>query len=466
LNPAISLRRRLQFALLSVFALGIVAASSYFYFDTHGTHEAVRARTLQQQARELLAAGPPSPDGKRSATVPTGWTDHYATPGSGFQFTYYDLAGRVLATSANLNNRPPIPLTDAPDAGELFGRVHFVGPKAVPSLTVRVPGANMLLVVSRADPDAEALAESLFEERVEPIYVALPFGVTALILAMAIVGWSLRPLDRASREAARVGPSELSQRIATEGLPIEIRPLVDSFNSALGRLATAYETERRLTADAAHELRTPISILSLRLQRAKLDGGAVPWPVIEEDVGRLTRMVSRLLDLARRESGEASDAPRERVDLGRIVRAAAASLIPIAEARDRIIAVETPDDPVWVCGVSAELTEMVVNLIENAVLHGSGLVTVGIAPSSDESDVVKFVVADEGAGVPLELRDVVFDRFRKGSERASGSGLGLAIVRMIAETHGGRVECVSAKSGQFEVTLPCARSRSAASQLQ
>ena len=99
------------------------------------------------------------------------------------------------------------------------------------------------------------------------------FGVTALILAMAIVGRSLRPVDRASREAARVGPSELTQRIVTEGLPIEIWPFVDSFNSALARLATAYAAERWLTADAAHELRTPTSILSLRLQRAKLDGG-------------------------------------------------------------------------------------------------------------------------------------------------------------------------------------------------
>lgn len=441
--------------MLSLFALGIIAASSYFYFDTHGTYETVRARTLQQQARELLAAGPPSLDGKLRAKVPLGWADDYATPGSGFQFTYYDAGGRVVATSANLSNRPPIPLTDAPNAGELFGRVHFVGPKAVPSLTARVPGADMLLTVSRADPDAEALAESLFEERVEPIYVALPFGVTALILAMAIIAWSLRPLDRASREAVRVGPSELTQRITTEGLPIEIRPLVDSFNSALDRLATAYETERRLTADAAHELRTPISILSLRLQRAKLDGGEVPWPIIEEDVGRLTRMVSRLLDLARRESGEASDAARERVDLCRIVRAAAASLIPIAEARGRVITVETPDDPVWVCGVSTELTEMVVNLIENAIIHGSGVVTVGITLALDKSGV-KLIVADEGVGVPAELRDVVFDRFRKGSERASGSGLGLAIVRKIAEAHDGRVECVPAKNGQFEVTLPWA----------
>lgn len=442
---------------MSLFGLGIIAASSYFYFDTHGTYEAVRARTLQQQARELLEAGPPSADGKRAAKVPTGWIDDYARPESGFQFAYYDARGRVLATSANLANRPPIPLTDAPPAGQVSGRVHFVGPKAVPSLTVRAPGGNMLLVVSRADPDAEALAESLFEERVEPIYVALPFGVAALILAMAIIGWSLRPLDRASREAARVGPGELTQQITTEGLPIEIRPLVDSFNSALARLATAYEAERRLTADAAHALRTPISILSLRLQRAKLDGGPIPWPVIEEDVGRLTRMVSRLLDLARRESGEASNAPREQVDLSRIVRVAAASLIPMAEARGRLIEIETPDEPVWVCGVSSELAELVVNLIENAILHGKGVVTVAITPSLEDRDV-KLLVADEGAGVPPELRDLIFDRFRKGSERASGSGLGLAIVRKIAEAHGGKVECTSVQRGQFEVTLPRALS--------
>ena len=412
----------------------------------------MRARTLQQQARELLAAGPPSPDGKRGATVPIGSHD-YAIPGSGFQFTYYDAIGGVVATSANLDNRRPLPLTDPPRPGEPFGRVHFVGPKAVPSLTARVPGADMLLVVSRGDPDAEALAESLFEERVEPIYIALPFGVAALFLAMAIVGWSLRPLDRASRQASQVGPSELAQRIATKGLPIEIRPLVDSFNAALDRLATAYEAERRLTADAAHELRTPISILSLRLQKAKLDGGPMPWAVIEEDVGRLTRMVSRLLSLARRESAEASDALLERLDLGRIVRVAAASLIPVAEAQGRTIVVDTPDEPVTIRGVAAELTEMTINLVENAIVHGSGLVTIAIRSAPLGSNI-RLVVTDQGTGVSPELGDAVFDRFRKGSERASGSGLGLAIVREIAQAHDGGVECFPGPSGRFEVTLP------------
>ena len=453
MNTGISLRRRLRLALLSLFALGIVAASSYFYFDTHGTYEAVRARTLQQQARELIAAGAPSGDGKRGVGVPTGWSDDYARRGSGFQFTYYNALGRVVATSANLAGRAPLPLTDAPRANRLFGHIHFLGPEAVPALTARVPGGDMLLVVARADPNAEALAESLFEERVEPIYVAVPFGIAALILALVIVGWSLRPLDRASREAARIGTGDMTRRIAADDLPVEIRPLVDSFNAALDRLGTAYETERRLTADAAHELRTPISILSLRLQRARLDDAPIPWSAIEEDVLRLTRMVSRLLDLARRESGAPSDVPHERVDFGRVVRAAAASLVPIAEARGRTVIVEAPDDPVQVLGSSAELGEMVINLIENAIIHGKGVVTVLIEAESDTSDVT-LVVSDEGSGVPAELRDAVFERFRRGSERASGSGLGLSIVRKIAQSHGGRVECMSVPGSRFELTLP------------
>lgn len=450
LTGSISLRRRLQFALLSLFACGIVAASSYFYFDTHGTYEAVRERTLQQQARELLNAGPPSGKGAAAVNVPPGWADDYTSPASGFAFTYYDAEGHVVATSANLDGRAPLPLTDAPRSGRQFGRIHFLGPHAVPALTVRASGKSALLVVARADPKAEALAESLFEERVEPIYVALPFGIAALLLALAIIGWSLRPLERASRQAAGVGPHDLARRIATDDIPVEIRPLVNSFNEALDRLATAYEAERRFTADAAHELRTPISILSLRLQRAKLDDTPIPWATIEQDVRRLTAMVSRLLELARRESGTNAPPPHEPIDFGRIVRSAAASLLPMVEVRGRTIAVVTPDDPVLIDGSAAEMTEMIVILIENGIVHGKGEVFVHLTA---EDDAV-LVVSDEGPGIPDDLGEAAFDRFRKGSAQAPGSGLGLAIARKIAETHGGCIACSPDSKGGIEVRLP------------
>jgi signal transduction histidine kinase len=149
--------------------------------------------------------------------------------------------------------------------------------------------------------DARRAHVGLFvEETGDWLLVFVPLAAASFALVWSIGWWSLRSLARASREAAAIGPANPSGRVHADGLPREIRPLVDAVNGALGRLDHAFAAQRRLTADAAHELRTPLAVLSLRLQRAKLDG-AVNWPAVERDLAQMSRLVGQLMQLARME---------------------------------------------------------------------------------------------------------------------------------------------------------------------
>jgi two-component system, OmpR family, sensor histidine kinase TctE len=264
-----------------------------------------------------------------------------------------------------------------------------------------------------------------------------------------------RPLARASMEAQSIGPADLSTRLSVDGLPDEVRPLVDAVNGALERLAHAYQAERRLTADAAHQLRTPITVLDLRLQRARL-GGRIEWPTIEREMAQLRHLIDRLMDLARRDNvAQAVETPGapQAVNLARIVREYAAMVLPIAEKEGRSVIVEAPD-MVPFLGHADDLRDMVHNLLDNAVVHGRGTVRVAVRhETSGRGQEVVVEVADEGTGVPDALKEAMFDRFRKGTT-SPGAGLGLAIVRQVARSHGGEVGFLSGLGCRVRVVLP------------
>lgn len=302
--------------------------------------------------------------------------------------------------------------------------------------------------------EPRALAESLFAEMFEPFSVFLPFVLAALVLIWLISGWSLRPLARASREAATVGPKNLFTRLSTEGLPTEILALVEAMNSALDRLADAYEMERRLTANAAHQLRTPLAVLNLRLQRAKLED-TIDWPTVERELAGMNRLVNQLMDLARKENPamehNAADIPL--VNLARIVREAAAMTLPLAETEGRQMEVEARDK-VWVRGCADDLRDMVRNLLENALTHGRGTLRIDIRSAVNDHHQVIIEVSDEGAGIPDQLRETIFERFCKGNANSPGAGLGLAIVRQVAQNHGGQVRFLSGAGCRVQVLLP------------
>ncbi len=433
---AFSLKYRLLISLFVVSAIGIACAAVFAYREVYNTDEAIAERTMQGQASELLQAiAVDETTGAATVNLSPEWVDAYGRTDGKFTYTFYDVAGRAIAMSPNLAK--PLPAAAIPP-GQDFGPLEFRGPEAQMTMTALAPGGRRL-VVARDQVDSEALAESMLEESVEPMLLLVPSGIVALATIWLVGSWSLRPLERASREAADVGPGNPNARVTAAGLPAELLPLVGAVNGALDRLSRAYEAERRLTADAAHELRTPLAVLDLRLQRAQLTG-EVDWNIVRRDFQHLNRVVAQLLDLARMESAARAQPEPLSVNLPRIVREATAMVLPLADEAERDIEIEVEQEAVLsIRGYAADLRNMVRNLLDNALYHGRGKITValGRAAAPGDSHAIVLQVRDEGSGVPDELRETVFDRFRKGKASSAGSGLGLAIVQHVAHTHGG-----------------------------
>lgn len=421
--------------MVAVFVLGLVVSLLSYRTEVHDITSDLRASTLENQARELLESMRVRENGSIEVSAPPDWQAVYSSPSRQFVFTVFDAAHQPLAWSPNLSS--PLPYIPVDSRGQL-GPVEFIGGGAARRAIVAAHGPQgTTVLVGRAGGDHDQLVDSLFEEGSEQLTVIVPFAILALVLIWPITWWSLRPIARASREAARVGPRRPDLRISPNGLPREIQPLVEAVNGALDRLSRAYATERRLTADAAHELRTPLAVLNLRLQRARLTGNT-DWDAVERELGQMGRLVDQLLDLARKESlakeRRAEELPV--VNLSRVIREAAATVLPLMEASGRELDVEVPD-AVQVRGNSDDLRDMVRNLLENAVLHGRGKVSARIECPDQGSGLVAIEVVDEGAGVPPGQEEAVFQRFRRLNVDTPGSGLGLAIVRHVARSHGG-----------------------------
>lgn len=430
-----SLRWRLLGAMAIIFAFGVVATLVSYRSEVMRLGNDLWNRTLQEQARELLAGLQIRSDGSVQLDLSQAWRNAYADTRGYFAYTLFDSAGRPMMRSPNLG--APLPFFAVPK-DKAFAPINLigVGPDRRAIVAARVSNGDTL-VVARRDIARERLIDSLFEEGSEQLLVLLPFVGLALALMWVITWWSLRPVNRASREAAAVGPANPAVRISAGSLPREILPLVAAVNGALDRLADAYARERRITADAAHGLRTPLAVLSLRLQRAR-HSAAIDWPVIEREIAQVTALVAQLLDLARKESqsNNAGIATLPVVNLSRLVREVAATIVPLIESQGRQLEIDTPETAP-IRGRADDLRDLVRNLLENALVHGRGTVSVRVRRDDTRFGNVALEVADEGEGVPAGTEEEAFERFRKLHSDSPGAGLGLAIVRQVARSHGG-----------------------------
>ncbi len=294
------------------------------------------------------------------------------------------------------------------------------------------------------------------DEPFQDALVLAGFSLPALLLVWAVSSWSLRPLARVSQQARRIGPGNPVARLSSAGLPTEIVPLVEAVDDALDRMASAFEAERRFTQNAAHELRTPLAVLGLRLQRARQSGAgaaAPDWAAIEADLAQMNRLVAQLLDLARKQNASRTchGAARPVVNVARIAREACASILPLAETQGRYLSVTTPDT-LPAHGDADDLRDALRNLLENALQHGRGHIGVDGRLDSARGQI-RLCVSDEGAGFDAANTRAAFERFNKAS-LSPGMGLGLAIAREVLRSHGGDVVAMQGPPGRVEVYLP------------
>jgi two-component system, OmpR family, sensor kinase len=296
---------------------------------------------------------------------------------------------------------------------------------------------------------------------------ALVLGAFAVGLA-ALVAWvagsrALRPLTAIVDAAAHLADvGEFSQRLPETEHDPEVAHLTATFNRLIARVDRALATQQQFVADTSHELRTPLTTISGNLQLLQRTGvGAAPECAeilgdTREEVARMSRLVRDLLLLA--ESGEPTSMERRLVRLDLIARDVAQRY---AGARPDRVALTA--DEAWVSGDQDRLTQLVGNLMQNALRYSSerpGAVRVTVGTERDQACIT---FQDDGPGLPPEALERVFDRFYRvdrGRSRAmGGSGLGLAIVRYVAEAHGGRVWVENTAGGGacFHVVVPAER---------
>ena len=304
-----------------------------------------------------------------------------------------------------------------------------------------------------------AKRESSVRATLAKVNVFLGLGVLggtglALLAGLAVARRAIDPIARltsAAQEIARTRDPEVE--LPKSPADDEVADLARTLEEMLAALGAARaETEAMLTrqrefvADASHELRTPLTsvLANLELLEARLAGeDAEIADSALRSSRRMRRLVADLLLLARADAGR--EAPRRPVDLADVVRDAAAEEAPVAA--DHELEVAVPEGLV-VNGVPDDLHRLALNLIENAVAHTPPGTAVHVS-ARRENGSVRLDVADQGPGVPPEVRDRIFDRFvRGGGDGSPGSGLGLAIVSAVARGHGGSVTLESSGRGR------------------
>jgi signal transduction histidine kinase len=292
-----------------------------------------------------------------------------------------------------------------------------------------------------------------------PIMASIPLFAALIWL---LVGHELKPLGEIAGAIRRRAPSSL-EPLPEARLPEEVQPMVTELNALLGRLREAIDTQKRFTADAAHELRSPLTALQLQIelvQRARsAEERREAVAVLRTGAKRTERLVEQMLTMARLEPEAAQQAPAP-VELPRIAATVAAECEPLAEAKGIELRLGHLD-AAQVQGHEQALFILARNLVDNALRYTPSGGRVTLQTSVEDGHPV-LEVSDTGPGIPAGERERVFDRFyRLAGTDTAGSGLGLAIVKRIADAHGARIELGEADHGRglrvrvrFEIMNP------------
>lgn len=290
------------------------------------------------------------------------------------------------------------------------------------------------------------MAGALALRTIAPVALMAPL---LMLIVWWVVSLSLAPVARVRTQVASRQADDLSA-VSEEGLPDEVRPLVQELNLLFDRVRHAFDAQKHFVADAAHELRSPLAALKLQVQGLQRAPDAAAREVavsrLVAGIDRATRLVEQMLALARHEASMAAGAKPEPVDLAETARLAISDAVAAAQARRIDIGISHADAAAVVKGQPEALRMLLRNLVDNAVKYTpeGGRVDVGIAV---QGGGVELSVDDSGPGLPEEERGRVLDRFyRSGEPQAPGSGLGLAIVKSIADLHGASVALAASPS--------------------
>jgi two-component system OmpR family sensor kinase len=377
--------------------------------------------------------------------------------------------GEVLARSATLGTAK-LPLSGR--ARESFHRgkalyetVEDFGEEPIRMISVplRIGAGRYAVQVASSLDDARAIMRAA-----RWLFLGIAVAILAAVAATGalLARRALVPIDDIVTQARRIGESSLAERLPHPGMPDEIGRLVDTLNDMLERIQKSFEVQRQFTADASHELMSPLSRLRAELEvtlRRPRDIAEYEESLRSclEEVERLSWLTEELLSLARLDSGEGREAATEPAPLAPIVEKAMQRLEDEAQ-RSRVTMVLEPPSAVSVTASPTVVSVAVSNVLHNAVKFCGVGGRVSVNVDVDGQDAV-VEVSDTGPGVMPEEIPLIFERFHRGSgPRAAGApgvGLGLAICRTLVERQGGRISVMSTpgRGATFAIRFPVAR---------
>jgi signal transduction histidine kinase len=415
--------------------------------------EQLHHQALRDQAADIVRYLSTGPDGALRLSLPPGLAEFYSAGYGRAAYAVIDRDGRVLFSSLP-GNRAITGIRPEGSPIQFFqqdrvGAIAPVRPEGEPiqffrqdrhgvalygaTVAVDFDGHSIRVQVVEDVLHRDVLIDDILAQFLTHVgWITAPILLLLLVIDVFIFRRAMNPIVAASALAEEIGPDRTDLRLPEAGMPREVLPLVRAVNDALDRLDAGFRAQREFTADAAHELRTPLAIL--RTQIDMLDDRDVAAP-LRHDVENMSRLVNQLLEISELETLVVTE--DEMADIVAIAAEVAAFLAPLALSQGKTIAVTGARRPVLVCGNGDALDRAVRNLVENALAHTSPATTVEIAVANE--GVIR--VMDRGPGISKADCEHIFRRFwRRDRRRGGNAGLGLAIVARIAQMHGATVD--------------------------
>lgn len=451
-----SIRLRLTLWYAAVLALVLIAFGAAVYAAMRQTLTTHLDNLLLGQLHELDEDFERVKDNKAIADS----ARHTSHEAPGFEFQVSTIAGKPIFRSAGLG-RVGLPVPEFKDGSTLRDRVRTPAKGAFRVISRKVTGPEGPLVIQAASSLAED--DRRLGELLSVLLVLVPLGI---VFALGGGYWlarrALAPVDRMRETAEGITATRLDQRITTPEQKDELGRLAATLNGMIARLEHSFSEMQQFTADAAHELRTPLAIIrneaevALRTTRDAQDYQRSLENILEE-TERLTRLSDQLLYLCREDSGLQKGSPQQ-VQLDELAREVASHMQAVANEKGVTIDLRALQP----CAVFADpdrLRRVLFNLLDNAIKYtpAGGNVSMATRVAGAQAQLI---VSDTGIGIPAEHLPRVFDRFYRVDQARSGNGqvptgtgLGLAICRAIVTSHGGTISVAANDAHGTDVTV-------------
>ena len=434
---------------LHVLALGgvTIAVTAAAYFLLNSTVNDFENRILRDHANSVASYLAFDKD-RWSLALPPDLRAIYTKGYGGYALAVVGGDGRVIYSS--LPNDRPFSRSEPNDPQSAFfqqnrGASTYYGV----ILPVSRQGHDAWIQVGQNLENPDVISDdvvALFAGRIA--WLVIPIFVVLLLVDVLMMRRLLSPIIAASQVAASIGPDQPLLRLPTGALPREVLPLAEAVNQALDRLEKSLQAQREFTADAAHELRTPLAILRTHVDTILDDPAAA---ALQSDIDAMGHVLNQLLELAELEG--LAVGLDESVNLTELGAEVVSLMAPIALAEHKSLAFSAEPGPVWTSGNAEILFRALRNLVENAIRYSPPGQSVNVEVASPAT----LRILDRGPGIRPEERQLIFQRFWRRDRQVKGHpGLGLAIVAKIVQLHDGTIAVLDRDGGgvEFRILLP------------